>query len=62
MVTKCFDWIDEVRAKVVAGVENGAQKLERRRDRNKAKWARYAETRRTDLTVQRKKLSGCLRK
>ena len=46
MVTKSVDWIDEVQAKVVAGVENWAQKLERTRDRNKAKWARDAETRR----------------
>jgi hypothetical protein len=37
MVTKSFDWIDEVRAKVVAGVENETQKLERTRDRNKRK-------------------------
>lgn len=37
MVAKSFDWIDEVRAKVVAGVENGTQKLERTRDRNKRK-------------------------
>jgi hypothetical protein len=35
MVTKSFDWIDEVRANVVAGVENETQKLERTRDRNK---------------------------
>jgi hypothetical protein len=34
MVTKSCDWIDEVQAKVVAGVENGPQKLERTRDRN----------------------------
>jgi hypothetical protein len=37
MVTKFFDWIDEVQAKVVAGVENGTQKLERRPDRNNGK-------------------------
>jgi hypothetical protein len=37
MVTKSCDWIDEVLAKVVAGVENGPQKLERTRDRNKRK-------------------------
>jgi hypothetical protein len=47
MVTKSFDWIDEVQATVVAGVENGTQKLERTRDRNKRKvGARDAETRR----------------
>jgi len=37
MVTKPFDWIDEVPPTVVAGVENGTQKLERTRDRNKRK-------------------------
>jgi hypothetical protein len=37
MVTKSFDWIDQVQAKVVAGVENAAQKLERTRHRNKRK-------------------------
>jgi hypothetical protein len=37
MVTKSVDWIDEVQAKVVAGVETGAQKPERTRDRNKRK-------------------------
>jgi len=46
MITKYFDWIDEVQAKVVAGVENETQKLERTRDRVSAKWARDAETRR----------------
>jgi hypothetical protein len=37
MVTKSFDRIDEVEAKVVAGVENGTQKLERTCDRKKCK-------------------------
>ena len=37
MVTKSCDWIDEVQPKVVAGVENREQKLERRLDRNKGK-------------------------
>jgi hypothetical protein len=37
MVTKSFDCIDQVQAKVVAGVENETQKLERTRDRNKCK-------------------------
>jgi len=37
MATKSFDWIAEVQAKVVAGVENETQKLERTRDRNKRK-------------------------
>jgi hypothetical protein len=46
MVTKSFDWIDEVRAKVVAGVENGTQKLERTPLEISAKWARDRETRR----------------
>jgi hypothetical protein len=46
MVTKSFDWIDEVQAKVVAGVENGTPKLERRLIEISAKWARDAETRR----------------
>jgi len=47
MVTKSCDWIDEVQAEVVAGVENGTQKLERRLIEISAKWARDAETRRT---------------
>jgi hypothetical protein len=37
MVTKSFDCIEEVQSKVVAGVENGTQKLERTRDRYKRK-------------------------
>jgi ribose 5-phosphate isomerase B len=37
MVRKSFDWIEQVQAKVVAGVENETQKLERTRDRNKCK-------------------------
>jgi len=37
MASKSFDWIDDVQAKVVAGVENETQKLERTRDRNKPK-------------------------
>jgi hypothetical protein len=37
MVTTLLDWIDEVQLKVVAGVENGTQKLERTCDRNKRK-------------------------
>jgi hypothetical protein len=62
MVTKSFDWIDEVQAKVVAGVENGTPKLERRLIEISAKWTRDVETRRTDLKMWRKKLSGCFRK
>jgi len=46
MVTKSFDWIAEVRAKVVAGVENATQKLERTAIETGAKWARDSETRR----------------
>ena len=37
MVTESFDWIAEVQAKVVVGVENETEKLERTRDRNKRK-------------------------
>jgi hypothetical protein len=37
MVTRSLDWIDEVQAKVFAGVENETQKLERTRDRKKRK-------------------------
>jgi hypothetical protein len=37
MFTKSFDWIEEVQAKVVAGVENETQKLERTRNRDKRK-------------------------
>src|SRR6266478_5598763 len=37
MVTKSFDWIDKVQTKVVAGVENETEKLERTRDRTKRK-------------------------
>jgi hypothetical protein len=37
MAAKSFDWIDKVRAKVVAEVENRTQKLERTRDRKKRK-------------------------
>ncbi len=37
MVTKSFAWIDQVQAKVIAGVENGTQKLERTRNQNKRK-------------------------
>jgi len=59
MVTKSFDWIDEVQAKVVAGVENATQKLERTRDRNKRKVGACEQT---DLKVWRKKLSDCFRK
>src|SRR6267143_3858923 len=36
-VTKSFDWIDEARTKVVAGVENGKEELERTRDRSQSK-------------------------
>jgi hypothetical protein len=37
MVRESFGWIDEVQPTVVAGVENGTQKLERTSDRNKRK-------------------------
>jgi hypothetical protein len=37
MVAKSSDWIEQVQTKVVAGVENGTQKLERTRDRDKRK-------------------------
>jgi len=51
MVTKSCDWIDEVLEKVVAGVENGAQKLERNAAIEiSAKWARgCGNAKKTDL-------------
>jgi len=61
-VRNSFDSIDEVQAKVVTGVENGTQKLERTRDRNKRKVARDAKRKEADLKMWPQKLSGYFRK
>jgi hypothetical protein len=62
MVTKSFDWIDEVRAKL-------SQDLKTRRRNSKecvietsAKWRVKRKREEMDLKVRRKKLSGCFRK
>ena len=44
MVAKSFDWIDEVQAKVVAGVENEHRNSKEHAIEISAKWARDAET------------------
>jgi hypothetical protein len=63
MVTKSFDCIEEVQSKVVAGVENGTQKLERTRDRYKRKvGGAMRKPEDSDLKMWRRKFSGCFRK
>ena len=62
MVTKSCYWIDEVRRKLSQELKTGHRNSKERAIEISAKWARDAETRRTDLKMWRKKLNGCFRK
>ena len=65
-VTKSFDCIDPgmttSHPKVVAGVRNGKQKLERIRWGMTIQWTRETEAGRTDLKMRYQKFNGSFRR
>ena len=60
--TSFVHWIVDVQATVVAGVENGEQKLERMLEPVSNNWAGETEARRTDLNILSRTFGDCFRK